>query len=162
MIEMHAWAMKWQIPYAALHELQVMYGMVDTSAPVPDERPTPRSEAAVQAVVRIEATKAGDRLFRNNRGAGLMESGSFVRFGLANDTSAMDKIIKSGDLIGIHRRLIGPEDVGHIIGQFDSAEIKREGWVYSGTPEEIAQKRWADLVISMGGRARFIHREGMF
>lgn len=115
-----------------------------------------KSEADVQAHIRLLASRAGGRLWRNSVGAGILaESGSFVRWGLANDTSAMNKQVKSGDLIGIIPVLITAEHVGTVIGQFVSREVKREGWTYKGGPHEEAQQRWIDLVRSLGGDAAF-------
>lgn len=112
------------------------------------------SESDVQARVRLLASQQGWRLWRNNVGAGKLENGSFLRWGLANDTPAMNKEVKSGDLIGIRPVLILPEHVGQVIGQFASLEIKREGWSHrAGDEREGAQMRWADLVNKLGGYA---------
>jgi hypothetical protein len=118
------------------------------------------SESRVQSLIRLEAANKGIRLWRNNVGAGKTEAGTFVRYGLANDSAAVNMRLKSADLIGIRPVLIQPEHVGHVIGQFVSREVKRGGWVYSGTDREVAQANWAALVNSMGGDARFAAGEG--
>lgn len=124
--------------------------------PVPGE-----SEAAVQARVRVEASRKGMRLFRNNVGAFTdPESGQFVRFGLANDSKQLNAVLKSGDLIGVRPRVVHPGDVGRLIGQFVSREVKRGGWRYAGSPREVAQLNWVNLVNSLGGDAAFCTGEG--
>ena len=109
----------------------------------------------VLPLVRLRASQRGDRLWRNNNGAGTLSNGSFVRWGLANETEAMNRSLKSSDLIGIRPVTITPEMVGRTIGQFVSRECKRSGWKYRGTPRELAQKAWIDLVNTLGGDAAF-------
>jgi hypothetical protein len=113
-------------------------------------------EAAVQARVRLVASQSGARLWRNNVGAGTLQNGSYIRWGLANDSTALNKVVKSGDLIGINPVLITPEHVGRTLGVFCSREIKREGWRYNpNNARERAQQAWIDLVVSLGGDAAF-------
>jgi hypothetical protein len=81
--------------------------------------------------------------------------GRMIRFGLANDSPALSKQIKSSDLIGITPYTITAADIGRLIGIFTSIEVKPPGWVYKGTPREVAQLAWINLILSMGGRARF-------
>lgn len=150
------WAQRWSIPPEAIQDLQ---DTLTQQTPDPDATPG-ESENAIQTRIRLEASRKGARLFRNNVGAGKMESGSFVRFGLANETKEMNKNIKSADLIGIRPVLIQPYHVGTIIGQFVSREIKAGGWQFRGTEREIAQLRWAELIVSMGGDACFANGEG--
>ena len=116
---------------------------------------TLRNEATIQALERLAAAQRGDILFRNNVGVLLDRRGVPVRFGLANDSAAVNDHTKSADLIGIRRVLITPEMVGRTIGQFLSREVKAEGWRFTGTPREIAQLRWIELVTSYGGDAAF-------
>ena len=145
------WAVAWRIPPAALADL------AQRLAP-PDPPSVPgRSEAAVQAAARAEASRLGWRVWRNNLGAYTdPDSGAFVRYGLANDTAAVNKRIKSADLIGLRPVLVTPHHVGAVIGQFVSLEVKHAGWKYSGTEREVAQAAWAALVGSLGGYARFV------
>ena len=58
------------------------------------------SEAAVQAAIRIRASELGVRLFRNNVGACVDETGRVIRYGLANDSAQLQKRLKSSDLVG--------------------------------------------------------------
>lgn len=114
------------------------------------------SETAVQTNIRVEASKHGWRVWRNNKGAGKLENGNFVRWGLCNDTATIGSQIRSADLIGIRPILITQAMVGQVIGQFISIECKPEGWKPRANDEhEIAQRRWADAINSMGGVAIF-------
>lgn len=101
------------------------------------------------------AAKKGWRLWRNNSGAVTTEDGRHIRFGLANTSAQLNKKIKSSDLVGIAPTLITPEHVGQTLGVFVSIEVKREGWQYKGTPREVAQLRWLELVAALGGIAYF-------
>ena len=114
------------------------------------------SESSAQAAVRLAASQSGARLWRNNIGAGKLENGSYIRWGLANDSSAVNARVKSGDLIGIRPVLITPEHVGRTLGVFVSREVKHPGWRFHPNDErEAAQQRWIDLVNSLGGDAAF-------
>lgn len=158
MITLTQWQIRHHVSAQAMYELQQMLGVADTTPPAGDH--PPHSEAAVQSDVRAQASKIGGRLFRNSVGAAKMEDGSFIRFGLANDSEAMNKVVKSSDLIGLFPYLVKPADVGHTLGQFWAPEIKAEGWRYTGTPREKAQLAFINLVVALGGRGEFISRKG--
>ena len=151
-----AWAIRWAIPYAAVDDLRREMGLVNTDPPVV----VGRSESAVQSLVRLEASRLGARLFRNNVGAGYLDNASFIRWGLANDSERVNQKIKSSDLIGIRPTVIEPHHVGRTLGVFLSREIKEAGWQYSGTARERAQLRWLELIASLGGDAAFATGEG--
>lgn len=117
------------------------------------------AESSVQAEIRLLASQRGWRLFRNNVGVMTREDGVPVRFGLANDSRAMNQTYKSGDLIGIMPLVITPEHVGHTIGVFTSIEVKHPDWKPSESDERYAaQCRWRDLVLSLGGYAVITNR----
>jgi hypothetical protein len=78
-----------------------------------------------------------------------------VRYGLANDSAALSKCLKSSDLIGITPHTVSAYDVGRLLGIFTSIEVKRPGWKYRGTEREQAQHAWLQLIISLGGIGRF-------
>lgn len=119
------------------------------------------SEAALQQVIKLEASKKGLRLWRNNVGATYTQNGSFIRYGLANDSTHVNKKIKSADLIGIRPVVITQEMVGAVIGQFVSREIKRSNWRFNSHDErDVAQLAWANLILSLGGDACFVTNEG--
>lgn len=142
------WAMRHGVTQAALDELR---GLLVTPAPTAGGA---GSESRVASAVRLEASYRGDIvLWRNNVGALKDEAGRLVRYGLANDSKALNDRIKSHDLIGMYRRRIGPADVGSVIGQFLSVETKRDGWRYTGTEREVAQMAWGAGVLAWGGHA---------
>ena len=156
-MDLESWAVAWGVPYAALADLRERLRL-NGGDYMPEKAGA--SEAAVQAVVRLEASRKGVYLWRNNVGALTDERGALVRYGLANTTAAENKVLKSGDLIGVRPVLIGPQHVGQTIGQFVSREVKEAGWRYSATPREQAQLAWAQLVLSLGGDASFCSGEG--
>lgn len=137
----HEWAADWipaELRAAALLDLR---SRLAPPVPVATD-PTPRSEAAVLAGVRLEAGRRGWRLFRNNLGA--MQdprTGRVVRYGLANESKAMNDVVKSADLIGWTDK-----------GQFASVEVKGVG-ARTDADRLAAQERWRDLVLSCGGVA---------
>lgn len=141
------WAERWKIPPAALRELCEASLHLDSD---PDDK---SGEGRVQSEVRLAAARKGIYLFRNNVGAGKMESGNFVRYGLCNDSAKLNKQVKSGDLIGWEPVKITCEMAGSTIARFTSVECKRSGWKFAGTLEELAQVSWATLVNGQGGRA---------
>lgn len=114
------------------------------------------TEADIQSQVRRAASDVGWRLWRNNVGAGKLENGKFIRWGLANDSKQVNESIKSADLIGIRPVLITPDMVGTVIGQFVSRECKRPGWKYNpNDAHQAAQMKWCELVLILGGDAAF-------
>ena len=134
------WGAVWGIPASALADLIARLTAADH---LPSE--AGRSEAAVQADIRLAAAKRGDLvLWRNNSGALTDDAGRLIRFGLGNDSAAANKRLKSADLIGIHRGS----------GRFVSIEVKRPGWKHSVASErDRAQAAWAATVVAMGGVA---------
>jgi len=151
------WAIRHGITPAAMGEL---YQLLGTDEDIPRVTDGKQSEAGVQQDIRLEASKAGCRLWRNNVGALKDERGVPVRYGLCNESKEMNKRIKSSDLIGIRPVLITPEMVGHRIGQFLAREIKEPGWKYTGKGREEAQLKFGQLVISLGGDFAFANGEG--
>lgn len=152
----HEWARRHNLSHAALSELAQIMGVESTEHVSGGDR----SEAGVQDLARLTASKLGWRLFRNNVGVLKDERGIPVRYGLCNDTPAMNKRIKSSDLIGIRPVIITPDMVGTTLGQFVAREVKREGWKYKGTEHEQAQLRFGEIVTSLGGDFKFWNGEG--
>ena len=139
MKDLNQWADRWDIPAIALLELKQSIGIMD-QVPAPNIT----TEAEAQNIVRLKATEAGARLWRNNVGVLRDDRGVPVRFGICNDTSQLNKVLKSSDLIGISSS-----------GQFIAREVKRPGWKYTGTPREKAQLNFINLIMSLGGDAKF-------
>lgn len=133
------WAIKWGISVEAISDFKQQVGLNGT---VTNDDAV--SEAGAQQRIRLEAAQSGIYLWRNNVGATMDQNDRLIRYGLANDTKAMNKSIKSADLIGIRPG-----------GQFVSREVKKPGWVYTGTPHEQAQLKWAQLILACGGDAGF-------
>lgn len=151
------WAQRWNIPQEALTELRYLFGTADLPT---DNSYNAQSETDVSNLIKMEASRKGTRLFRNNVGAAHTNDGRFFRFGLANETAQMNEVIKSGDLIGIKPIVITIHMVGQVVGQFISREIKRPGWKFRGTGREPAQLKWIELIQSFGGDACFATGEG--
>lgn len=152
---LQTWAARHNIPPAALAELHRLL----TATVTPTSANGGESESDVQSRVRLAAARNGTLLWRNNVGAGKLDNGSFVRWGLCNDSQALNDKVKSADLIGIRPVLVTPAHVGSTIGQFVSLECKRHGWKYAGTKREAAQKHWLEVIQAAGGDARFITSE---
>lgn len=152
-MDINKWALRHGVPFAALQELREIMGTVQTDP----AHQSGSSEAAIQKRVQLAATRSGARLWRNNVGALKDERGVPVRYGLANDSAALNKVIKSSDLIGIKPVTITPDMVGSTIGQFVAREVKAGGWQYSGNSHELAQLKFIELVTALGGDARFIN-----
>lgn len=152
-----AWATRWNFPPEAINELRQLLRTEQPHMPHADEA---HSEAWVQSVVRLEAAKLGAQLWRNNSGAGMLTNGSFVRFGLANESERQNHVIKSPDLVGWMPVQVKPYHVGRTVAVFLSPEIKKLDWKYRGDEREEAQLRWINAVVADGGAAGFINGPG--
>ncbi len=119
-----------------------------------------QNEANFLNLLKLEASRKNIRLWRNNVGATHTDTGSFIRFGLANESKAVNSVLKSSDLIGIKPVIITLDMVDTIIGQFICREIKHDGWKFIGTEREQAQLNWIKLIRSLGGNAAFATKEG--
>jgi hypothetical protein len=149
-MELTQWAARHHVPPHALAELRAILLPPDVGVAVAGT-----SEAAIQTQVRLEASRLGGRLWRNNVGAGVLQDGSFIRWGLCNDSAQLNKVVKSSDLCGIMPVLITPAHVGHMVGRFTCREIKTAGWKYRGTDREVAQAKWIEMINALGGDAGF-------
>lgn len=112
-------------------------------------------ESDVQNKIRLAASKAGLRLWRNNNGAVTTEDGRHIRFGLANESSALNASVKSSDLIGITPVVITADMIGKTVGVFTAIEVKKQNWKFTGTERELAQLKFIDIVIDLGGIGKF-------
>ncbi len=148
--ELSAWAARFAIAPEALAALAELYP-TEPIAP----RAEPGSEASVVAARRLAASQRGARAWRNNVGAFTDERGNHIRYGLANESAALNKRVKSSDLVGIEPVLITPQMVGTTIGRFFAEECKHLGWQYAGTEREQAQLAFLQLVNALGGRGEF-------
>jgi len=156
---LYLWAQRWGLSADAVRDLQITLGLY--TPPLPHGSPAAgKSEAWAQSEVRLEASERGILLMRNNVGALPDKNGRVVRYGLANDSEATNRVVKSGDLIGIRPVTIEAHMVGQVLGQFVSREVKAPGWQYTGDGRETAQMAWVNLVRSKGGDAAFATGRG--
>lgn len=153
------WAALWGISVEALDDLALR---VTIAAEPIGITPSAQSESYAQSLVRLAAPGAGMVLWRNNVGVAVDKTGRHIRYGLANDSKALNETIKSADLIGWRAETISAEQVGTRIARFVSIECKEIGWVYGKAGKdteqglrERAQKRWLDMVVAAGGLASF-------
>ena len=141
------WQARWgdHIPAQALAEL------VGILSPVmPSPAPTARlSEAAGAAQIRLAAGRDGVPLFRNNSGAMTDQTGRLIRFGLGNESPALNARWKSSDLIGILPVVVQPSHVGQTLGVFLAVETKKPGWRL--TPGDKRGLRLAAFLQSVRG-----------
>lgn len=115
-------------------------------------------EASVQAAVRLEASRRNWMVWRNNSGAGKLNDGRMIRWGLANESERINKVIKSSDLIGLMPVTITQDMIGQTVGVFTALECKRSDWKGFPTDDrERAQERFLQLVRDYGGIGRFIN-----
>lgn len=95
--------------------------------------------------------------WRNQSGACYDDTGRLIRFGLGNDSAALNKVYKSSDQIGIVPVLIQPHHVGRTFGVFVALEDKRRGWhLTPGDKRGQAQLNFMQHVQSCGGIVGFV------
>jgi hypothetical protein len=151
MTPLYQWAQRHNISAVALTDLLHTLGL---SSPPEITATIVTSEAAVQQSVRLEAARRGARMFRNNCGVAKDDSGRVVRFGLANDSQATNKVCKSSDLIGVTPIVCG---CGHKYGIFTAYEVKKSSWKFTPSDERAhAQWNFLKLIVSLGGIGRFV------
>ena len=115
------------------------------------------SETGNSNRVRTHFAELGARLWRNNTGVLEDRNGRPVRYGLANDSKALNQQLKSSDLIGWKPTLITPDMVGGVFAQFVSIEMKADGWRFRMTDDRaVAQRRWLKMIEADGGLAGFM------
>lgn len=150
-MELDQWAKRHGVGLVALNELRQLMGTgYREVAPIAG-----MSESAVSSRVRLEAAKKHWLLWRNNVGALPNQAGRLIRYGLCNDSKELNKRIKSSDLIGMRPVAIKEYHIGTVMAQFVAIETKKEGWCYSASEREKAQKKFHDLCTAAGAYARF-------
>lgn len=147
---LYEWAKRHGVSPQAMLELRQVFGF-DTH----NTLGVGMSESAVQTRVRLEASKLGARLWRNNVGVLSDERGVPIRYGLCNESKAMNSVIKSSDLIGIRPVRVTSEMVGTTLGVFTAREVKKQGWTFKATPRELAQLKFLEIVNALGGDGKF-------
>ena len=148
------WKSRWghQVPAQALAELTAILSPV-----MPLPAPTRgHSEAAGAAQIRLAAGRAGVPLFRNNCGAMTDQTGRLIRFGLGNESPALNARWKSSDLIGLLPTVVQPSHVGRTLGLFLAVETKKPGWrLTPGDKRAQAQASFLQSVRGFGGVGGF-------
>jgi len=148
------WQARWghQVPAQAIAELTAILSPV-----MPLPTPTSgQSEAAGAAQIRLAAGRAGVPLFRNNSGAMTDQTGRLIRFGLGNESPALNKVWKSSDLIGLLPVVVQPSHVGRTLGLFLAVETKKPGWhLTPGDKRAQAQAAFLQSVRGFGGVGGF-------
>lgn len=117
------------------------------------------AESGIQTQTRLEAARAGKLMFRNNSGAFQDPSGRWVRFGLGNDSVALNKEFKSPDLIGVSPYLVTERDFGRVVGIATAFEIKHGNWFFTGDERETAQENFMREWRKHGGFAGFVSHQ---
>ena len=79
------------------------------------------------------------------------QTGRLIRFGLGNESPALNKVWKSSDLIGILPVLVQPSHVGKTLGVFLAVETKKPGWRL--TPGDKRGQAQAAFLHPCGGSA---------
>ena len=114
------------------------------------------NEATTQNQLRVLASQGGGFLWRNNNGAYEAQPNRWIRYGLGNDSTKVNKTFKSSDLIGITRRMITSADIGRVFGIFTAIEVKAPGWHLIPSDEHgFAQLEFINTVLGAGGFAGF-------
>lgn len=142
--------------WAARHPQAAAELVVLLTPPIEPRSTLPGSEARVQSEVRLEAASRGVRLWRNNSGQLPDDNGRPVRYGLANDSKALNEVIKSSDLVGWRKTLVTPAMVGTYLAIVVCRECKPPGWHLTPSDKRgAAQAAWLALVAADGGDAAF-------
>jgi hypothetical protein len=155
-MNLYDWAKRWNIPAEAIEDFKQQVLSLDRNL----KSESNESETAVQTRIRLEASKKGGRLWRNNVGAGMLENGVFIRWGICNDSQQVNQKLKSSDLVGLRPVKITKQHIGLTLGIFVAREVKHAGWKYTGTDREKAQLNFLKLVASLGGDVAFATGEG--
>lgn len=154
------WANRHAIGDQAMAEL---YAIMGYQPELPTEIEGNAEESYVQSVVRLAAPIQGYNLGRNNRGALKNEAGVPIRFGWLNDTSALDKVCKTGDLLGYQSGWFRDYETCEPVkvAVFAMVECKKAKWAgYNPNNErENAQMRAIQMVLAGGGIAGFTKGE---
>lgn len=149
------WANRHNVGQAAFAELCGLMGFTAETPEVLEGK----AESYVQSAVRLAAPMHGFMLGRNNRGALKDERGVPVRYGWLNDTAALDKVCKTGDLLGHQSGWFRDYQTLEAVkvAVFAMVECKRAGWKGFNPKDkhEAAQMRAIQMVLSAGGIAAF-------
>ncbi len=111
-------------------------------------------------VVVLFRKLTGGRTFMNNTGVGHVGTvASRTKSTITLKDSRVQQFgfgAGSADVIGIMPVVITPEMVGKTVGVFTAIETKKPGWSYRGTPHEMDQLNWLNMVKDRGGVGAFV------
>ena len=97
---------------------------------------------------------------RNNVGVAIDQTGRHIRYGLMNESPAINKKYKSSDLIDCVPIIIQPQHIGRTFGLFVALETKKSDWVLRQSDTHAqAQLNFINLIRQRGGAADFITNE---
>ena len=117
------------------------------------------TEQAVQQECRYLAPMHGMFLGRNNSGAvdPKRPITAPVRFGWCNDSSKLNAVFKTPDLIGWTSVMVTPEMVGTKVAVFTGIEVKDPNWSLKlGDKHAQAQGACLAKILDSGGYAAFV------
>lgn len=158
-MNLEQYARRWGLSPQAIMELKEVAGVSDVTT-VDVAYSDSSTETGVQQRLRLEASRLGGRLWRNNSGAYEDDRGNWVRYGLGNTSKRINKVLKSSDLIGITPLMVRPKHVGATVAVFTAVECKKPGWVYSPSDHTaVAQNNFLTQVNSLGGFGIFADNE---
>lgn len=144
-VTVNEWIARWShiLPPQAVGELVASF---DPSAHVIPES-SGSSESRLQSEIRLVASRDYRiALWRNNNGGMTTYDGRHVRFGLGNDSAALNRKWKSSDLIGVTPA-----------GRFVAIEVKAPGWSLRPSDNRAqAQAAFMRSVTAFGGLAGFV------
>lgn len=106
-------------------------------------------EAPILQQTRLEASRIGCRLFRNNRGLFYTMDGRKTRAGLEAEGAS--------DLIGFAPVVITQDMVGKTVAVFLAAETKKSDWKKPRGEREEKQENFINFIKANGGIAFFIN-----
>lgn len=149
--ELEKWRQRHGISDAAWRDLQILLAPPITPYKLPPEE---NSEAFNQTHLRLMASGYEHVLmWRNNLGAYRPEgSRRVVRYGLCNDSAALNDKFKSSDLVGGTPLVVKPHHVGMQLLIFTAIEVKSSKWdPNKNRAHERAQLRFINAVRAAGG-----------
>lgn len=120
------------------------------------------TEKQLLAWIRIHSlSKFKSFLMRNNSGVlPNPTTGTPIRFGLGNDSTRINNLFKSSDLIGITPTKC---PCGHVYGVFTALEIKNPNWTFDfQNKNDRAQQNFINLVKKNSGLGSFIQNQEDF